>query len=95
MLFNLKGVNAFLVMLHAKANLTTEGALLQKENTRLSNAAAKARQSRSSQEKVAKAKSDKDILDQLEEKATLADIVVVRAQECVGTPLIRSFMRCL
>ena len=53
LLFNLKNVNNFLTKIHAKANLSKEAAILQKEITRLANTAAKTRKTRTALEKAA------------------------------------------
>ena len=79
-LFNLKNVNSFLTKIHAKANLINEAAILQKEITRLANAAAKTRKTRTALEKAASDKGAEIILVKCLALAELSEVVVARAR---------------
>jgi len=83
-LFNLKSVNLFLRTSHSKQNRSIEDAAKEKELVRLSNVAAKARKARKLSEQLAKVAAAKLALDNLTEKADLADLVVARASEWQG-----------
>lgn len=80
-LFNLKNVNDFVKKLHAKANLSAEGDAQRRELNRLSNVAAKERKSRNIQEKAEEEKTRAELMELLNDQATLAEGVLRRARQ--------------